>query len=64
MSTFKKNPTIEELQKEVELLQSQVITTNSKLNAAIKKPDNHPAAIELASVKSKWWYRFFTWMGL
>lgn len=62
--SFKKNPTVEELQKEVELLQSQVITTNSKLNAAIKKLDNHPAAIELASVKSKWWYRLFTWVGL
>jgi len=62
--SFKKNPTVEELQKEVELLQSQVVTLNASYRASVKKLDNHPAAIELASVKSKWWYRLFTWVGL
>jgi len=62
--SFKKNPTVEELQKEVELLQSQVVTLNASYRAAVKKLDDHPAAIELASVKSKWWFRLFTWMRL
>lgn len=62
--SFKKNQTVEELQKEVELLQSQVISINAMYNAVSGKLKNHPAAIELASVKSKWWYRLFTWIGL
>lgn len=61
MSSFKKNASIEELQKEIELLQGQVVTANAKLKSINK---THPAVLELAMVKSKWWFKLFTWIGL
>lgn len=62
--SFKKNPTVEELKAEVELLQEQVINLNSKLTAANRQLRNHPAQKELDYLKSVWWFRFFKWMGL
>lgn len=62
--SFKKNPTIEELQKEVELLQEQVITGSAQNKALAKALKNHPAQIELDFLKSKWWYKFFKFLGL
>lgn len=62
--SFKKNPTVEELKVEVELLQEQVVTLNSKLNAANKQLKSHPAQVELDKYASKWWFRLFKWMGL
>lgn len=60
----KKNPTTEELKKEVELLQEQVVTLNAKLNAANRLYKNHPAENELSELRVKWWFRFFKWVGL
>lgn len=62
--SFKKNPTVEELKQEVELLQEQVVNLNSKLNAANKQLKNHPAQKELDYLSVKWWFRFFKWIGL
>jgi len=62
--SFKKNPSIEELKAEVELLQGQLVTSNSKLQAANKQLKNHPAQNELDKIKSVWWFRFFKWLGL
>jgi len=61
--SFKKNPTVEELKAEVELLQGQLVTVNSRLNAANKQLKDHPAQKELDNVKSVWWFRFFKWIG-
>lgn len=60
----KKNPTTEELKKEVELLQEQVITTSAKLKAKIKQYDNHPAQLELNRLEGKWWFKLFNWLRL
>lgn len=57
--SFKKETTKEELRAEIELLQEQVITINAKLNAANRALKNHPAQIELAVLKSKWWVKLF-----
>lgn len=62
--SFKKNPTVEELKAEVELLQGQLVTINSRLNAANKQLKDHPAQKELDYLSSKWWFRFFKWVGL
>lgn len=59
--SFKKNPTIEELQKEVELLQEQVVNSNAKINALNKAIKNHPAQLELDVLKKKWWFKLITW---
>lgn len=64
MISAKKNPSIEELKNEVELLQEQVVSLNSKLNAANRQIKNHPAQKELDYAKTVWWFRFFKWMGL
>lgn len=58
---FKKNPTTEELQTEVEKLQTQVVEGNAKFNALQKQFNNHPAKQELEVIKSKWWFRLITW---
>lgn len=62
--SFKKNPTVEELKQEVELLQGQLVTVNSRLNAANKQLKEHPAQKELDYLFGKWWFRFFKWAGL
>lgn len=59
--SFKKNPSIEELKSEVELLQGQVVMLNSKLNASNRLLKNHPAQIELDRLNGLWWFRLFTW---
>lgn len=61
--SFKKNPTVEELKAEIELLQEQVIQANSKLNAANKQLKDHPAQKELDYISDKWWFRLFKWLG-
>lgn len=61
--SFKKNPSVDELKSEVELLQGQVVDLNSKLNAAKKQLKNHPAQAELELLSVKWWFRFFKWIG-
>jgi len=62
--SFKKNPTVEELKQEVELLRGQLVTVNSRLNAANKQLKEHPAQKELDYISGKWWFRFFKWMGV
>jgi len=62
--SFKKNPTVEELKAEVELLQGQLVTVNSRLNAANKQLKNHTAQKELDYLSGKWWFKFFKWIGL
>lgn len=62
--SFKKNPTIDELKLEVEVLQEQVVTLNNKLNASNRALKNHPAQLQLDYLKAKWWFRFFKWIGL
>lgn len=59
--SFKKDPTIEELQCEVEALQHQVVTLNANNNTLRKQLNNHPAVIELNVLKSKWWVKLITW---
>lgn len=58
------NSSKEDLIKEIEILQGQVVTTSAKLNASVKQLANHPAQIELNSIKSKWWFRLFTWLKM
>ena len=57
--SFKKNPSNEELRKEVEILQEQVISLNSRLNAANKQLKSHPAQKELDYLSGKWYVRLF-----
>jgi len=61
MSSFKKNPTIEELQTEIAALQEQLVNLNARHNALQRINNNHPAVIELASLKSKWFVKLFNW---